>query len=91
MDFQALRNSFIIGSLGTSFTGLILLASPYSQFSQFLIASGLGSLAASNLAIENCGNIASRKLSKKQGELDTLKGEVNHFATILTVKHEIGN
>lgn len=55
MDFTALRNSFIVGSLGTSFTGLILLASPYSQFSQFLIASGLGSLAASNLAIENCG------------------------------------
>jgi len=88
MDFTALRNSFIIGSLSTSFGGLILLATPYNQFSQFLIASGLGSLAASNLAIENCGNIASRKLSKKQGELDTLKGEVNHFATILTAKHE---
>jgi len=88
MDFQALRNSFIIGSLGTSFTGLILLASPYSQFSQFLIASGLGSLAASNLAIENCGNIASRKLTKKQNELTTLQGDVNHFATLLTAKHE---
>jgi len=88
MDFTALRNSFIIGSLSTSFGGLILLATPYNQFSQFLIASGLGSLAASNLAIENCGNIASRKLSKKQGELDTLKGEVNYFATLLTAKHE---
>jgi len=54
-----------------------------------LIASGLGSLAASNLAIENCGNIASRKLTKKQGELDTLKGEVNHFATLLTTKHDL--
>jgi hypothetical protein len=88
MDFTALRNSFIVGSLGTSFTGLILLASPYSQFSQFLIASGLGSLAASNLAIENCGNIASRKLGKKQNELTSLQGEVSHFATLLTAKHE---
>jgi len=49
MDFQALRNSFIIGSLGTSFTGLILLASPYSQFSQFLIASGLGTIPVNEM------------------------------------------
>ena len=88
MDFTLLRNSFIVGSLGTGFSGLILLATPYSQFSQFLIASGLGSLAASNLAIENCANIAARKLAKKQNELVILQGDVNNFAQILTTKHD---
>jgi len=88
MDFQALRNSFIIGSLSTSFGGLVLLATPYSQFSQFLIATGLGSLAASNLAIENCSNIASRKIGKKQGEITSLQSEVKNFADLLIAKHE---
>ncbi|MTJ48170.1 hypothetical protein [Dolichospermum sp. UHCC 0259] len=88
MNFQMLRNSFIVGSLGVSFTGFIALFSPYSQFSQFLISSGLGSLAASNLAIESSQKISNRKRSKLLAEIDSLRGETNSFAGMLSDKHQ---
>jgi len=69
MDFRLLRNGFILGSFGIGFSGLILLATSYKQFSQSLISTGIGSLIASNLAIENCTSITSRKLSKKDKEI----------------------
>lgn len=89
MNFQVLRNSFIVGSLGVSFTGFIALFSPYSQLSQFLISSGLGSLAASNLAIESSQGIYNRKRSKLLAEIESLRGETEHFAKMLTNNHEI--
>ncbi len=83
-----LRNSFIVGSLGISFTGFIALFTPYQQFSQFLISSGLGSLAASNLAIESSQKISNRKRSKLLAEIDSLRNETNSFAGMLADKHQ---
>ena len=88
MNFQVLRNSFIVGSLGVSFTGFIALFTPYNQFSQFLISSGLGSLAASNLAIESSQKISNKKRSKLLQEIDSLRGDTNHFSSLLQNKHE---
>ena len=88
MSFQMLRNSFIVGSLGVSFTGFIALFTPYQQFSQFLISSGLGSLAASNLAIESSQKISNRKRSKLLAEIDSLRNETNSFAGMLADKHQ---
>jgi hypothetical protein len=76
-----------MGSFGIGFSGLILLATPYKQFSQALISTGIGSLIASNLAIENCTSITSRKLSKKDKEILLLQKDVKNFADILTAKH----
>ena len=87
MNFQVLRNSFIVGSLGVSFTGFIALFTPYQQFSQFLISSGLGSLAASNLAIESSQKISNRKRSKLLQEIESLRTETNSFAGMLADKH----
>jgi hypothetical protein len=89
MNFQVLRNSFIVGSLGVSFTGFIALFTPYQQFSQFLISSGLGSLAASNLAIESSQKISNRKRSKLLAEIDSLRTETNSFAGMLADKHQV--
>jgi len=89
MNFQVLRNSFIVGSLGVSFTGFIALFTPYQQFSQFLISSGLGSLAASNLAIESSEKISNRKRSKLLQEIDSLRSETNSFAGMLADKHQV--
>jgi hypothetical protein len=88
MNFQMLRNSFIVGSLGVSFTGFIALFTPYSQLSQFLISSGLGSLAASNLAIESSQGIYNRKRSKLLQEIDSLRTETSSFAGMLADKHQ---
>ena len=88
MNFQVLRNSFIVGSLGVSFTGFIALFSPYSQLSQFLISSGLGSLAASNLAIESSQKIYNRKRGKLLQEIETLRNDTNHFSNLLQDKHQ---
>ena len=88
MNFQMLRNSFIVGSLGVSFTGFIALFTPYSQFSQFLISSGLGSLAASNLAIESSQGIYNRKRSKLLQEIESLRNDTNHFSNLLQDKHQ---
>lgn len=88
MNFQILRNSFIVGSLGVSFTGFVALFTPYQQFSQFLISSGLGSLAASNLAIESSQKISNKKRSKLLQEIDSLKNDTNHFSNLLQNKHE---
>lgn len=88
MNFQVLRNSFIVGSLGVSFTGFIALFTPYQQFSQFLISSGLGSLAASNLAIESSQKISNKKRGKLLQEIDSLRGDTNHFSNLLQNKHE---
>lgn len=87
MNFQMLRNSFIVGSLGVSFTGFIALFTPYQQFSQFLISSGLGSLAASNLAIQSSQNISNRKRGKLLQEIETLQNDTNHFSNLLQDKH----
>ena len=83
-----LRNSFIVGSLGVSFTGFIALFTPYSQLSQFLISSGLGSLAASNLAIESSQGIYNRKRSKLLQEINSLRTETSSFAGMLADKHQ---
>ena len=88
MNFQVLRNSFIVGSLGVSFTGFIALFTPYQQFSQFLISSGLGSLAASNLAIESSQKISNKKRSKLLQEIETLRNDTNHFSNLLQDKHQ---
>ena len=88
MNFQVLRNSFIVGSLGVSFTGFIALFSPYSQLSQFLISSGLGSLAASNLAIESSQKIYNKKRGKLLQEIDSLRNDTNHFSNLLQDKHQ---
>lgn len=88
MNFQMLRNSFIVGSLGVSFTGFIALFTPYSQLSQFLISSGLGSLAASNLAIESSQGIYNRKRSKLLQEINSLRTETSSFAGMLADKHQ---
>ena len=88
MNFQVLRNSFIVGSLGVSFTGFIALFTPYQQFSQFLISSGLGSLAASNLAIESSQGIYNRKRSKLLQEIYSLRTETSSFAGMLADKHQ---
>lgn len=89
MNFQLLRNNFVIGSLGVSVTGFIALFTPYSQISQFLIASGLGSLAGSSLAIQKCGIISNKKRSKLLAEIDSLKEETNQFADMLSQKHKL--
>ena len=88
MNFQMLRNSFIVGSLGVSFTGFIALFTPYQQFSQFLISSGLGSLAASNLAIESSQKISNRKRSKLLAEIESLRNDTGHFSNLLQEKHQ---
>jgi len=87
MNFQILRNSFVIGSMGISFTGFIALFSPYPQFSQFLISSGLGSLAASNLAIQSSQKISNRKKDKFIKEIAILQSDVGHFSKLLQDKH----
>ncbi|MBO1054393.1 MAG: hypothetical protein HEQ25_21060 [Dolichospermum sp. DET73] len=89
MNFQVLRNSFIVGSLGVSFTGFIALFTPYQQFSQFLISSGLGSLAASNLAIESSQKISNRKRSKLLAEIESLRNDTGHFSNLLQEKHQV--
>lgn len=88
MNFQVLRNSFIVGSLGVSFTGFIALFTPYQQFSQFLISSGLGSLAASNLAIESSQKISNKKRGKLLAEIESLRNDTNHFSNLLQHKHQ---
>ena len=89
MSFQVLRNSFIVGSLGVSFTGFIALFTPYQQFSQFFISMGLGSLAASNLAIESSQKISNKKRGKLLAEIENLRNETNSFAGMLADKHQI--
>ncbi|MTJ56064.1 hypothetical protein FJR38_27180 [Anabaena sp. UHCC 0253] len=89
MNFQVLRNSFIVGSLGVSFTGFIALFTPYQQFSQFLISSGLGSLGASNLAIVSSQKISNKKRNKLLAEIDSLRTETNSFASMLADKHKL--
>ncbi|MBD2571378.1 hypothetical protein [Anabaena lutea] len=88
MNFQTLRNSFVVGSLGVSFTGFIALFTPYQQFSQFFIASGLGSLASSSLAIQQSEKLSRRKSKKFLTEIETLKLDTEHFAKLLTDKHQ---
>lgn len=88
MNYQVLRNSFVVGSLGVSFTGFIALFTPYQQFSQFLIASGLGSLASSSLAIQQSEKLSRRKSKKFLTEIETLKLDTEHFAKLLTDKHQ---
>ncbi|MFM6134231.1 MAG: hypothetical protein ACKPCP_08665, partial [Sphaerospermopsis kisseleviana] len=87
MNFQ-LRNSFVVGSLGVSLTGFIVLFTPYNQFSQFLMSSGLGSLASSSLAIQSSQKIYNRKSKKFMTEIKTLKNDSNHFSKLLQVKHK---
>lgn len=89
MNFQILRNSFVIGSLGVSFGGFIALFTPYNQISQFLIASGLGSLAGSSLAIQKCSLISNKKKSKLLSEIDSLNQEKNNFADLLMDKSRL--
>lgn len=88
MNFQMLRNGFVIGSLSISFTGFVALFTPYSQFSQFLMSVGLGSLASSSLAIQSSQKLANRKRSKLLVEIETLKSDTNHFSKLLQAKHE---
>ncbi|AFZ61439.1 hypothetical protein Anacy_6170 (plasmid) [Anabaena cylindrica PCC 7122] len=88
MNFQTLRNGFVVGSLGVSFTGFIALFSPYQQFSQFFIASGLGSLGASSLAIQQSEKINKRKSKKFLTEIETLKNDTEHFSKLLQTKHQ---
>ncbi|MFM6157290.1 MAG: hypothetical protein ACKPE3_30535, partial [Sphaerospermopsis kisseleviana] len=87
MNFQ-LRNSFVVGSLGVSLTGFIVLFTPYNQFSQFLMSSGLGSLASSSLAIQSSQKIANRKSKKFLNEIESLKADTTHFSKLLQVKHK---
>ena len=89
MNFQLLRNNFVVSSLGVSFSGFIALLTPYDQVSQFLIASGLGSLAGSSLAIQKCSSISNKKRSKLTAEIDSLKEETNQFADMLAQKHKL--
>ncbi|MBD2667386.1 hypothetical protein H6G73_23425 [Richelia sinica FACHB-800] len=88
MNFQILRNSFVVGSLGVSFTGFVALFTPYNQFSQFLISAGLGSLASSSLAIQASQKVSNRKCKKFLGEIESLKSETNHFSKLLQDKHQ---
>ncbi|MBD2667307.1 hypothetical protein H6G73_23025 [Richelia sinica FACHB-800] len=88
MNFQILRNSFVIGSLGVSFTGFVALFTPYNQFSQFLISAGLGSLASSSLAIQASQKVSNRKCKKFLNEIESLKSETNHFSKLLQDKHQ---
>jgi hypothetical protein len=88
MHFQMLRNSFVVGSLGVGFTGFIALFTPYNQFSQFFMSAGLGSLASSSLAIQQSQKLSSRKAKKFLNEIETLKGETNHFSQLLQGKHQ---
>jgi hypothetical protein len=88
MNFQVLRNSFVIGSLGVSFTGFITLFTPYSQFSQFLMSAGLGSLASSSLAIQSSQKLSNRKNKKLLQEIATLQSDTNHFSRLLQDKHK---
>jgi len=83
-----LRNSFVVGSLGVGFTGFIALFTPYNQFSQFFMSAGLGSLASSSLAIQQSQKLSSRKAKKFLNEIETLKGETNHFSQLLQGKHQ---
>jgi gas vesicle protein len=87
MNFQVLRNSFVVGSLGVSFTGFIALFTPYQQFSQFLMSAGLGSLASSSLAIQQSEKLSNRKSKKFLNEIESLKSDTEHFAQLLTDKH----
>ncbi|MGM3308904.1 IS1/IS1595 family N-terminal zinc-binding domain-containing protein [Anabaena sp. WFMT] len=88
MNFQTLRNGFVVGSLGVSFGGFIALFTPYKQFSQFFIASGLGSLASSSLAIQQSEKINKRKSKKFLTEIETLKNDTEHFSKLLQTKHQ---
>ncbi|MTJ10688.1 hypothetical protein, partial [Anabaena sp. UHCC 0204] len=89
MNFQVLRNSFVVGSLSVSFTGFIALFTPYSQFSQFLISAGLGSLGSSALAIKSSQRISNKKRSKLMVEIESLRNETNHFSNLLQDKHKL--
>ena len=80
MNFHLLRNSFIAGSLSVGFCGFLVLFSPYKNLSQFLISSGLGSLAGSCLAIQNCSAISTKKKSKLLAEIDNLTKGNNELA-----------
>jgi hypothetical protein len=87
MNFQLLRNSFVIGSLGVGFTGFIALFTPYQQYSQFLISAGLGSLGSSALAIKESEKISNRKRKKLLNDIAILQGEISHFSKLLQDKH----
>jgi hypothetical protein len=87
MNFQLLRNSFVLGSMGIGFTGFIALFTPYQQFSQMLISAGLGSLASGSLAIKESEKISNKKKSKALKEVAILQGEISHFSSLLQNKH----
>jgi hypothetical protein len=87
MNFQLLRNSFVIGSLGVGFTGFFALFTPYQQYSQFLISAGLGSLASGSLAIRESEKISNKKRKKLLNEIAVLQGEISHFSSLLQNKH----
>jgi predicted RNA-binding Zn-ribbon protein involved in translation (DUF1610 family) len=87
MNFQLLRNSFVIGSMGLGFTGFFALFTPYQQYSQFLISAGLGSLASGSLAIRESEKISNKKKSKALKEVAILQGEISHFSKLLQDKH----
>jgi hypothetical protein len=87
MNFQVLRNSFVIGSMGLGFTGFIALFTPYQQYSQFLISAGLGSLASGSLAIRESEKISNKKRKKLLNEIAVLQGEISHFSGLLQKKH----
>jgi hypothetical protein len=87
MNFQLLRNSFVIGSMGIGFTGFIALFTPYQQFSQMLISAGLGSLASGSLAIKESEKISNKKKSKALKEVAILQADISHFSKLLQDKH----
>jgi hypothetical protein len=87
MNFQLLRNSFVIGSMGLGFTGFFALFTPYQQYSQFLISAGLGSLASGSLAIRESEKISNRKKKKLLNDIAILQADISHFSKLLQDKH----
>ncbi|MBE9233307.1 hypothetical protein IQ231_16925 [Cuspidothrix issatschenkoi LEGE 03284] len=87
MNFQLLRNSFVLGSMSVGFIGFVALFTPYQQFSQMLISAGLGSLGSSALAIRESEKISNRKKKKLLNDIAILQGEISHFSGLLQKKH----
>ncbi|MFO5494723.1 MAG: transposase [Cuspidothrix sp.] len=87
MNFQLLRNSFVIGSMGLGLTGFFALFTPYQQFSQFLISAGLGSLGSSSLAIRESEKISNKKRKKLLNDIAILQADISHFSKLLQDKH----
>lgn len=87
MNFQLLRNSFVLGSMSVGFIGFVALFTPYQQCSQMLISAGLGSLGSSALAIRESEKISNRKRKKLLNDIAILQGEISHFSGLLQKKH----